>query len=352
MSEFTNKQPQPVFVLGSGRSGTTLTASLINRLPRIHIAKETGFVSHARTALTQTGDPAALNALISLTNSWLMAEQWTNFATAAGLREFSSRYGLSGAPAFLNYIWQLDCNVAWHDLTYIGDNTPSYVFDAPMIDQLLPNAKYIHVVRDPRDVVCSVLRMRFGANDAVIAALDWHCWIGAWMMAERTIPAERRMELRYEDLCLDPLTQLTRVSKFLGGTPEEAAQAIRRHLEKSADETREFDSVARLQHHTRLKEPISGRSIGRYRTELTPKQIRSIEEVAQNGMLAFGYTPGQWHASPIVMERRVHILMSGLNDLFRRVFRRLRRQSPGSDRRKQPRASAVRAGTPNAQRQD
>lgn len=324
MSATPDAQPRPVFVLGSGRSGTTITASLINRLPRIHIAKETGFVSHCRTALNETHDAATLAALIYQVNAWLESERWTNRASVAGFQEFAQKYGLTGAPAFLNYVWQLDCDVPWHELSYIGDNTPNYVFDAPIVDRLLPNARYIHVVRDPRDVVCSILKMKFGANDPVIAALDWHSWIGAWLMAERVIPAERRMELRYEDLCADPLAQLSRISSFLGGTPDEAARALEEHVDSKADRGRDFEKVAQLKHHTRLKEPISGQRVARYRSELTQRQIRAIEEIAQNGMLAYGYTPGDWYASPIVMERRLHFLASGLNDLIRRAFRRVR----------------------------
>lgn len=89
----------------------------------------------------------------------------------------------------------------WHELSFIGDNTPLYVLAIPAIQDLMPNARFIHMVRDPRDVVCSVLKMRFGADDVVVAAMEWHLTLGCWLMAERIVSADRRMECRYEDLC-------------------------------------------------------------------------------------------------------------------------------------------------------
>lgn len=325
-------RPRPVFILGSGRSGTTITASLINRLPGVHIASETGYLSGSFARLDSLDDSASRRDLIRFTNSWLSAERWTNRATDEGFRQFASRYEISGAAAWVNYVWQLDCNVAWDSLSHIGDNTPGYVFAVPMIDRLLPDALYIHVVRDPRDVVCSVLKMKFGANDPVIAALDWHCCIGAWMMAERVIPADRRMELHYEDLCEDPGKVLARVSQFLGGTPEAAEIALQADSDNTNRGSNDFAKVAQLEHHRRLTEPISKKSVARFRTELTEAQVQAIEEIAQHGMLAYGYRPARWYDSPIMLERRLHFLKASLYELLRRTLRSLWRRRPGSGR--------------------
>ncbi|MEJ7589976.1 MAG: sulfotransferase [Planctomycetaceae bacterium] len=199
-----SQHPIPVFVLGSGRSGTTITASLLNHLPGVQIAKETGYIGQNLALLQDIEHPDALARLVQEVNSWLEKERWEHSASIQGFRDFCQRYQFFGGAAFIHYIWQLDSTVPWHELSFIGDNTPLYVMAIPAIQVLLPNAQFIHMVRDPRDVVSSVLKMRFGADDVVVAAMEWHLTLGCWLMAERIVSADRRMECRYEDLCTAP----------------------------------------------------------------------------------------------------------------------------------------------------
>ncbi|MGV2340269.1 MAG UNVERIFIED_CONTAM: sulfotransferase [Planctomycetaceae bacterium] len=126
------------------------------------------------------------------------------------------------ARGLLHYVWQLESETAWDELSVVGDNTPLYVMAIPAILELFPNAKFIHMVRDPRDVVCSMLNMRFGACEAVTAAMEWHQTLGCWLLAERLIPESQRMECRYEDLCTSPEATFGGVASFVGATAEAA----------------------------------------------------------------------------------------------------------------------------------
>ena len=319
-----SQHPSPVFILGSGRSGTTITASLLNHLPGIQIAKETGYIAQNMALLQDVNNPEALVRLIKEVNSWLDKEQWRNRCSIEGFREFSQRYQLCGGAAFIHYVWQLDSRVPWHELSFIGDNTPLYVMAIPAIQELMPNARFIHVVRDPRDVVCSVLKMRFGADDVVVAAMEWHLLLGCWLMAERVVAAERRMEFRYEDLCISPEQTMTRLAKFLNLTDEDATTALARHSATGSQRNTGFEKVATVSHHTRLTEPIAPSRVGRYQSELTAVQVQAIEEVAQCGMLACGYEPSQWHEHPLIREDRIGLLKSMINDVANRCLKRLR----------------------------
>jgi hypothetical protein len=188
--------PVPVFVLGCGRSGTTVTARLLNHLPGVHIAKETGYLNQHLDLLKQIHEVSVPTELLQVVNSWLQTNDWSGRVSAEGFAEFCRRQGMSGAAAFIHYVWSLDCPEPWEQLQFIGDNTPLYVLSIPELKQLLPEARFIHIVRDPRDVVCSTLKMRFGAFDATVAAMEWHITIGAWLMAERWLPAQDRISLR------------------------------------------------------------------------------------------------------------------------------------------------------------
>jgi hypothetical protein len=319
-----SQHPTPVFILGSGRSGTTITASLLSQLPGVQIAKETGYISQNLALLRDIADPDALARLVREVNSWLEKERWEHTASIQGFRDFCDRYQLFGSAAFIHYVWQLDLRVPWHELSFIGDNTPLYVMAIPAIQELMPNARFIHMIRDPRDVICSVLKMRFGADDVVVAAMEWHLTLGCWLMAERIVSADRRMECRYEDLCTAPEQTMARLAKFLNHSESDAAAALVQHATDGIKSGTGFEKVATASHHTRLTEPVSPSRVGRYKSELSAAQIQAIEEIAQYGMLAYGYEPSGWHEHPLVRENRIRLLKSMIKDLANRSLKRLR----------------------------
>jgi hypothetical protein len=315
------RQPVPVFIVGSGRSGTTITASLLNRLGGVHIAQETGFIGQNVALLRQIADPCSLHKLIEIVNSWLVTEQWDKRASADGYHVFCERYGLHGAAGFVHYVWQLESATPWDQLEFIGDNTPSYVLSIPFLQELFPNARFIHMVRDPRDVVCSIVKMRFGADDLEAAAMEWHGTIGCWMMAARNIDASSQIECRYEDLCSSPQHAFERLAAFLGRTRAESDRALEFHAAAAGESS--FNKVASLSHHKNVTQPINASSIGRYRGELTTIQLRAIESLLQYGMRAYGYEPAEWYVNPFITGSRLFPLRTMLRNLARRCWKRI-----------------------------
>jgi hypothetical protein len=70
-----SQHPTPVFILGSGRSGTTITATLLSHLPRVRISKETGYISQNIPLLKDISNPESLRLLIETVNS--VAQRFT-----------------------------------------------------------------------------------------------------------------------------------------------------------------------------------------------------------------------------------------------------------------------------------
>jgi hypothetical protein len=322
----TRQHPTPVFIVGSGRSGTTITATLLSHLSRVQISKETGYISQNIPLLKDINSPAALKRLIVVVNQWLRVSQPDHLASLEGFQQFCGRYDIHGSRAFIHYIWQLDSPKPWHELSFIGDNTPLYLMAIPVIQEFMPDARFIHVVRDPRDVVTSTLKMRFGADDPIIAALEWHTSIGCWLMAERIVTSDRRMECRYEDLCTAPEETMTRLAAFLNHSKNDAMAALTMQASSDRQKASGFESVASAEHHHRLIEPVAPSRVGRYKSELTAAQIQSIETIAQYGMLAYGYEPTTWHEHPMVWENRVGLLRAMIRDVTIRCLKRIRGQ--------------------------
>jgi hypothetical protein len=95
-----------------------------------------------------------------------------------------------------------------------GDKS-DYLDRLYLIHRVFPNAKFIHIIRDGRDVAQSVLKLKWGPDDVIRAAEWWnnHVWVGRRMGA--ILGPEQYLEVRYERLVTNPEEQLRRCCEFL-----------------------------------------------------------------------------------------------------------------------------------------
>jgi hypothetical protein len=241
-----------VFVLGSPRSGTTFLAESIASVP--------GFVDLGEVAPLK----AAIPALFGLP------------PTEAGERirrilAVTRRLGLVGAARAV-------------------EQTPETAFVADAIAATFPEASLVHIVRDGRDVVCSLLERgwlsagRSGADDAGLAdgatarfwveparraefaaATDARRAAWAWrsyVAAARDAKSASVHEVRYERLAADPDGAAVELAGLLGAPGPPLVEALRR---------------------------AHGRSIGRFRTELAAEQLTEVEAEAGPLLRELGY---------------------------------------------------------------
>jgi hypothetical protein len=169
------------------------------------------------------------------------------------------------------------------------EQNPETTFVLPAALQAFPLAWGVHVVRDGRDVVCSLLErgwLRSGregrddagqtygryarfwveperrqefeqASEARRAAWAWRRYVTAARAA-----GERTLELRYESLVADPVAEADRVAAALGGDRDALAVAFGR---------------------------VHGQSVGRWRDDLTPEQLADVEAEAGDLLASLGY---------------------------------------------------------------
>jgi hypothetical protein len=237
-----------VFVVGCPRSGTTFTGSALGRLP--------GFVDMDEV----TPLKAALPRLALLPE-----------VDAAGeLRAIVERVRLLGLARGLRGVEQ----------------TPETSFVLAAALQAYPAASALHVLRDGRDVVCSLLERgwfrggRGGADDAGLAygaharfwveperaeefarASDARRCAWAWrryVSAVRSVRDERVLEVRYENL-------------------RDSAAPVAAHLE-----------LARPSLERSLARTFTT-SVGRWRRELSAEQLADVETEAGELLAALGY---------------------------------------------------------------
>ena len=148
-----------------------------------------------------------------------------------------------------------------------------------------PQARFVWLVRDPRDVAASAKRSVFGPYHPYLTA---GLWVREQQLGQRAL--ERHGPdvvhlLHYEQLVARPEEEITRLCAFLD-EPFEPAM-LEPHRTGAARQIAGLSASWR-----NSSRPISGRSVGRYRTGLTDTERRQVELRAGRMMEQLGYDPG------------------------------------------------------------
>ena len=96
-----------------------------------------------------------------------------------------------------------------------GDKTPRYIEHIPFLAELFPEGRFVHVIRDGRDVALSYADVPFGPKTVARAAALWAERVRSGMRAGRRLGTERYRELRYERFVEQPEAELAELCEFL-----------------------------------------------------------------------------------------------------------------------------------------
>jgi hypothetical protein len=196
-----------VFVVGMNRSGTTLLRMMLDAHPELTIPPETHFVPDLIKAAREPGATPE-DALAAMKS----AREWGDFGYSdefmlARLRALPE---VEPGPVVRTFY---EAYMEEHGKPRWGDKTPTYVQKMKLIQRALPEARFVHVIRDGRDVALSVLDRTVRDLTAGDVAQRWRKKI---LKAREDSPKlEHYTEVRYEDLVLDTEPVLRRVSEFI-----------------------------------------------------------------------------------------------------------------------------------------
>jgi hypothetical protein len=96
-----------------------------------------------------------------------------------------------------------------------GDKTPQYVTEMPVLLKLFPGCKFIHVIRDGRDVALSWLALNFGPTNIFTAARRWQYFVSTAQRVGRSLSAGTYLEIRYEQLLAQPREVMNNICSFI-----------------------------------------------------------------------------------------------------------------------------------------
>jgi hypothetical protein len=145
---------------------------------------------------------------------------------------------------------------------------------------LLPEAPFLLLYRDGRDVACSLCKVPWSSPDVYINFAYWLRFYRRHRWAVRQ-PALRLLPVKYEEFVSSPEKELRKIVSFLD-LPYEPAMASGEGNHGGVPE-REYGWKARA------FEKITQTRVGVWRTTLSPQQICDLESWGDEALAALGY---------------------------------------------------------------
>jgi hypothetical protein len=206
----------PVFVVGHGRSGTSILTNLIRKYLHVAFGTESQFFIRYYRRLGRYGDLAAESSRRLLVED-LSRERFFQRSRKYGVRlEVDRAVREADPPTYAGVLTAIMSQSAeCQQMDRWGDKTPEYSRYLPVLRELFPSAQFIHIVRDGRDVALSSYQMHFGAKNAYVAARDWRSVLEKVAAFAATTHEGSFIELRYEDLLTQTRETMARLIRFL-----------------------------------------------------------------------------------------------------------------------------------------
>ncbi len=286
--------PPAPFIVGMGRSGTTLLRLMLDSHPELAIGPETGFVPEvARAFRRRRPHPSEVIALLREQRTWGdfdldEAELSARLASAERL----------DASAALRILYGLYAE--GQEKSRWGDKTPAYVRRMPLIAKVLPEARFIHVIRDGRDVSISRAKR---ASDPATPGRAAEAWRKRILRArEQARRLRDYTEVRYEDLVVDTEPTLRRVAETIElpwddamlryyERAEERLEEISRDLPAAGSKAARPGSE-RAAAHALAKEPPRRERIAAWKDQMSDPDRAEFEAVAGELLSELGYEVG------------------------------------------------------------
>jgi len=267
-----------VFIVGCGRSGTTMLRSMFDSHPDIAIPGESGFIWQRRARFEGPGGFDA-HRFVDYMLQHRRFRRW-------GLEPSTVKEGLLEPDAddyaeALRRLYRLFADS--RGVERYGDKTPGHVLRIPELADLFGEARIIHLIRDGRNVALSYMDIKeWGPSRVAEAALHWRRRVEQGRKDGEVLGPERYQEVTYEALVDDPETELRRLASFVGLAFHDSML----HYFERAPEVLTTE-LHPHRHQGLFKPPTKG--LRDWRSKMDEGDIGCFEAVAGDTLSAFGY---------------------------------------------------------------
>jgi hypothetical protein len=288
------RQPPFPVVVGCPRSGTSLLAVMLDSHPDLAVPPETAFIGPV-AGLHGSSDAVRRGFFDAVTADKLALSNWSDF----GLERDALRRRLETIEPFtvsagLRAFYALYAE--GEGKSRCGEKTPGYVFLMPEIAALLPEARFIQVIRDPGDTALSWRKTWFApSQDLRVLGAEWKKHVEAGRRASSLVP--RYLEVRFEALVTRPEETLRRACEFLAlpfdaamlDYRERGAARIERLQGRQHASGPMIEREQRTRIHANLTREPDPQRLEVWRREMSADERRALEEAAGPLVRELGY---------------------------------------------------------------
>lgn len=262
------------FIVGRGRSGTTLLKSLLDAHPSVSVPPESLFIMYLFRAYRRGAwNERRIRAFAKAVYLERRMRRWN--LDSAALEARLVALGEVDFPRLCAEVYEAYADAEGKaEGRLLGDKNPLYGLFTRELADVFPRAKFIHIIRDYRDNVSSYQHVPFDLSSAPALAYRWRAYHESIRRTESEFP-HRFTRVHYEDLVSSPDETLRRVFTFLEIPPLPALPAL---------QTTNAPSW-----HRRLDGAIDAASVQQWRRSFSPRVVARIDAICQPLGRELGY---------------------------------------------------------------
>ncbi len=267
------KNPDMYVVTGTRRSGTTLLQAIFNAHPDVCSPPESHFfreyiVSGKWERLFKRGGIRAVVDNLRRNEDFgrlhIDAEEIAGMCRENNIDITAGNFFMMSLSLFANTMGKKK----------IAEKDPFYIECLPFVEKVFPDAYIIHIIRDPRDVVLSLKKVKWANADVAQHSYYYR---------ERVPPARRfgeenfgakYVEIFYEDLLRHPEREIKRLCGRLGLDFREEMLKFHEHSDR-------IYVPGEVEWKNNIRRPIMSDNLGKWRTELTEGEVYKVETVCK-----------------------------------------------------------------------
>lgn len=252
---------EPLFVLGCPRSGTTFLSQLI-QYSEYGEPVESHFITKYYRKFSNVHEEVDEKFLVQVVADILSERAVMQWGLGLDPVRVVAQLPIKSYKAVVDYLIGLRFSKLGYKLW--SDKTPHYIMDFDIIYDLYPNAKYIFIIRDGRDVALSLLNEKWGPNNIYYCAKLW-CECNMWSRRLESLRNNKRLFFVVYEQLLDNTKEISRgMYDFLDVSyPEKAADKI-------------------------IKKVMVG-NYNKWQERMTKQQVNVFESVGGDTLESFGY---------------------------------------------------------------
>ena len=271
---------EPFFVTGFQRSGTTLLRVIIDSHPDIAVPFDTvGLWERYWRQLDKYGNLRTPQEVRRMASDILAEERIRLWEVPLDVDRILACRRREGFAGLMEAFYR-----AYADhkgKRYWGDKDPGNMRRLHLVNEWFPCCRVVHIIRDGRDACLSLVEQPFGGNDVLQSARGWVEEVGWVRQIGAILGRDRYLEVIYESLIADPVTQTRRVCEFLRIDYSDAMLAYHEH---DSAIPREKRHLWRL-----INQPPQAGNAARWKREMSPAARICLERRAGDLLRELGY---------------------------------------------------------------